>query len=44
MYTVNTVFMLDKKIIINLLTKARLLICKCELKRNAEPTLNYITI
>jgi len=44
MCTLNNIFTLDKKLIINLLTKARLQICKHELKSNPEPTENCITI
>lgn len=38
------IFMLDEKLIINLPTKARLQICKHELKSNPEPTENCVTI
>lgn len=44
MCTLNITFMLEKKLIINLLTKARLQICKHELKSNPEPTENCINI
>ena len=44
MCTLNIIFTLDKKLIINLLTKARLQICKHELKSNPEPTENCITV
>lgn len=44
MCTLNIILMLDKKLTINLITEARLQICKQELKSNSHHTENCITI